>query len=109
MTHDGRVEVRFPTPCRFPERPYAFFLKELQPHGWVYPAQAQETAAAAAAAAAGGASAFGGGGAGAGSSGSSSGGLRVETRLPDDAVLGVLCPITLDVMRDPVVAADGET
>ena len=28
---------------------------------------------------------------------------------PDDVTLGILCPITLDVMRDPVFAADGET
>jgi hypothetical protein len=34
---------------------------------------------------------------------------QVLVRFPDDVKLGVLCPITLDVMRDPVVAADGET
>lgn len=34
---------------------------------------------------------------------------QVVVRMPDDGVLGVRCAITLDVMQDPVVAADGET
>jgi hypothetical protein len=34
---------------------------------------------------------------------------QVLLRFPDDAVLGVLCPITLDVMKEPVIAVDGET
>jgi hypothetical protein len=34
---------------------------------------------------------------------------QVLLRFPDDAVLGVLCPITLDVMKEPVIAGDGET
>lgn len=189
LTHDGRVLTTF-AGSAFPDRPFVFQLKELEPDGWADSAAAAEAAsnvqaalatlaaaqpstavaasaaeaspgvvpspargalsrsaaarAACAAAAATGtqtaaqssavlaaAAPFGGdvlgggvlgGGVGNGSAfdGPSlrSGGLRPPpcqpavarvVCFPEDSVLGVLCPITLDVMRDPVVAADGET
>lgn len=91
VTYDARVRVYFPS-CPRPGRRYVFHLRELEPVHWTSTTEPATSVAATS------------------PRGRPSGGAeRGGVVLPDDSVLGVLCPITLDVMRDPCIASDGET
>lgn len=117
VSYDGRVMVQFATAV-YPHRRYVFHLRELEPADWTSPqtttggksgggsgssgagAASAPTAAAASAVAVSSAAV---------ATATSAPAPLLSTGFPEDRLLGVVCPITLDVMEDPVIAMDGET
>lgn len=115
LLYDGRATVKFEG-CRYPEREYMFQLKELQPAGWAEHIGEHDSTVNNVASKSSSSSSVGGSSSSCGNRKSPSKRSEVESNrvppavpFPDDVTLGILCPITLDVMRDPVFAADGET
>jgi len=100
VTYDGRVTATFAS-CRRPKRKYVFHLKELKPVAWSDCADGGTHTAAA--------GVEGASGDNTGPQAASARAWRVQPQFPDERKLGIACPITLDIMKDPVVAEDGET